>query len=1437
MPKPLSMLLFLKKLKRFAFLFFILSSSTLVAQSNFDQRASYEDYIHSLVNKVQQECRVSNRLSEDSFSRLPIGITPSGCSGTSIVVIDSAYRGENGRWYFTVYASVVLPGSTEPIAFAGKNFSLDGGGISSAKEPLLFLVSEKSISLGNLGTLRIPADGNNNVTFSCDGFKSIKISADLVFNTTLIESADDSRPQEVISRISFSTSNLNDIVYSFSISPFRIRGIDNVSFQVQEAAGDFSDYSNPTGFSAPKEVYQEFGKDLNLWRGVFFKNVTIRIHSIFGDSTRSYPTISARDFLIDDRGVSGTFVATHIMSLQNGQVDGWPISFDKIELRFIFNDLAGGELSGLLKIPILGDNPIPYKALAEKDAEGIAFKVSISTTKDISFDSKLGATIVVRKGSEVGIGRSNGKVFLFSNLNGELSFSQGLLHVDGVTFQDFQVTSRKPYVVGGIFSTIPRQDKHSQFPVGISKLTVKVAPGLAGLSADVYLNLGEDMFRADGTFNLIAELERANDSSTQRWKVNKYGVDSLALQGSSDAISLGGFVKLFKEDSTYGDGFRGQLRFLLGDLMDKSVLVNAVFGRTDGFKYWHMDASFPVKTLKFGAVTFVGFKIAASHRMARVNWSNDPGNGLLMPHLAVYKPDKNSGVSVAIGATLFIKKEKLCNADVDIEVAFTNRKGFKHVMLSGDAFLLTTIEEREKSGEAPIYGRLMVLFDLQNKVFHVNVIAHMNLAGIVRGAGPNDKVGELVIHVDPRDWYFYVGRPSEMAGINILGLFKAKFYFMVGTQVEPIPDPPDQLREVFGEIDISMMRDERMLRNGNGLAFGLNSKFKFDERLGPFYAVLKSGGGIDFMVKEYRHAECLGRPGRKIGLNGWYGGGQFYLYFMGKIGIRFKGSDFDIVNIASASLFQANFFNPSWLRGVLAGRFSILGGLVKGKFRLRLEIGDKCEVVVQGGEVTGVRVIADMKPRADSVVSVFTAPQVSFNTSINTQFSMMDHQDRISSYRVKIHSFNMSNKKQDIATSIRFNESMDVASLKTEDVLPANSELKLHCSIFWEKNLDNSGWRPVTIDGKLYLESDSTVFTTGGLPDFIPAENVVYSYPTDRQYHLHLGEERTGYIQLDFGQDYLFEENKTDPFVYVVEFLERGVPVASEPIRYDVTQNRISFVIPEVLEKEKVFNMRLLLRVVGQKVDENVSRNEKMLTSTDDEEIYGNENLLNGSILESREKKIYELHFRTSKFDRFLEKFNSLTGKRDIFDVAVGNVTVIGQRITTSEGFDEVELKDTGDRRQAFVRLEADGGNKWFKDYISRFLYDAYPIDDDVKIEWRDVRILGLKPLKAVSLRNESGAIFLTDNEITRGFSRNSGTGVILGYYVPFYAFRDFIELRNKAASRFIDNWNDAGAGAKDLLRYSSFTDILEGNYKVLVKYFLPGGTSPKFEGQFIIKY
>jgi hypothetical protein len=784
------------------------------------------------------------------------------------------------------------------------------------------------------------------------------------------------------------------------------------------------------------------------------------------------------------------------------------------------------------------------------------------------------------------------------------------------------------------------------------------------------------------------------------------------------------------------------------------------------------------------------------------------------------------------------------NADAMLELTFNQGGGLRSAAFTGTAFFFVPVKSRGrtsggKAPSAPVYASLSMLFDNDNDVFHANLKTYLNFQNIIKGVGPNNLVGEAVIHVDKRNWYFYVGRPSQMFGVDIAKLAVAQTYFMIGTQIEPMPPPPAEVLEVIEDIDPSSKPQPTALKGGRGFATGAHFRIGFDskDRLKPFYILVAIGAGADIMLMDYGDAQCKGRSG-PIGMDGWYASGQAYVFLKGKVGIRVKRRDFDILSLGAAALLQAKLPNPTWMKGELAGKYSLLGGLVKGKFNLKMEVGEQCELINQGSEIEDIQVISDLKPDAGAVeVNVFSAPQVSFNTSMETDFSMKDLNDNLNAYRIKMESFTLTGNAGAEKATIEWNSQKDVAILRTDEILPPRSKLKALVRVFWEKKSERGIWETMKENGQVAYELKEANFTTGAAPDFIPEENVAYTYPVRDQYNFHVSETGSGYVKLKLGQSYLFESTAETPYTFIARFEDLTRKRIEVPLVYNASQKIVTFEIPQSLAKQSIYRLFLLkIPVESGGIDKNLTRSEKKVDGGEGNETAIASNTLEGTITQAAEKELYSTVFRTSQFGTFAEKWNTLTGGADLFDVAQGYVAVIGKRINLQETFDDIETKGVDGRSQPLVQALASPETPWFKNVISPMLYNTYPVDKDIVIDWRDPSVLGVKPLRGVTIFNSDRSHYVLEQEnISAGMASSKSGAVTIGYFISYYSFFDYRDLANKAAAKFLSTGGVGTAGT--ILNAGGYTDLLAGDYPVEISYRLPGTNQVTFRREISIKF
>jgi hypothetical protein len=1446
------------------------------AQTDYNLVSGFENAVNAKCKVVQENCKITTKLDESDLFELPIGISPQGCNGTTIIVIDSAYRTEKGGQFFSAYASIVIPGTSKPIAFAAKNIGFGKGGLKSSSQIKLVLVSKQTIKVNDNLTLELPADGHNYIEFDCDGFKAINLKGNFIFSDGLLKPDPDLAKgiNTVTASFEVNTHDLSNIMTTVNITPFQISGLSDVSFEVHNAVVDYSDIVNPSGFIFPQGYQQTYGADITLWRGFYLQDLTVRVKALSDGTTATGNdfAINAHNLIIDDLGVSGIFTASNLLPLKEGSADGWPFSVDKLSAKIELNRLTGGALAGVVGIPFLGDNPVGYSAMVEQENNHMNFRFAVAIPDSIVFETALSATVQLDKGSVIALEKKgNGKLIPSALLHGKITVG-GKLNAKGLAFQNLGLTTAKPYVTSGEFSTIGiGQSKGvGNFPVQINDISLKIYQREVALGFGLtlnFMNKEDSPFGGSTHLEILAAMEEKQytvdgdddgkpsyTKTKHEWKFKKVRVRDISIDIQL-AFTLKGSLTLYDDDPVYGTGFHGNVTFAIKKVLEKGIKVNAYFGSKDDFRYWHIDAYVPVGQIPiFPPVLLTGIMGGASYKMVRQqplqpDFSELGGTETEKPakqeEYLVYIPDGNAGLGFLAGVSLVVANDNAINADVMFEIQFNKGGGLKYIRFDGSAFFLTPTKSRGRvsGGEAPtatILAQMSMLFDNDNDVFHSNLKTYINLAGIITGVGPNGLVGEAVIHVDRNNWYTYIGRPSSMFGINILGLATAQTYFMVGTKVDNLPLPPSEVREIFGDIDLSLMRDDLAAAGGKGFAAGVHFKVAFDskDRLKPFYIMMAVGAGTDIMLRNYGNAQCVGRDG-KLGINGWYASGQAYVFLTGKVGLRVKKKSFDVISLGLAALLQANLPNPAWMRGMLAGKYSVLGGLVKGKFNLKFEIGEQCELLQQGAEVADIVVIADIKPDANATdVNVFTAPQVSFNTAIGQDFSMVDMQNNVNAYRVVLDEFTLSKDGVKIPGTIRWNASYDVAMLKTAEILPPQSSLKVSAKIHWEKKSGNGLWETVHDNDNVDItETKETQFTTGLAPKFIPEENVVYSYPIKYQHNLYINESGAGYVKLDYGQEYLFRTTEDGAsWEYIARFKDNKGKVSEVPLSYDEPQARVNFNFP-TLEKQAIYTMTFIKKPQANgAIDKNVQRQEVTVDAGEGNEMTTNSNTLEGTVTQSVEKEIYTSAFRASQFGTFSEKWTALGSGYDAFDVAKGNVAVIGKRMNTAESFDEYELMGK-EGMEPLVQVTASPNNTWFKTIISPLLYDLYPYDNDIVIDWRKPEVLGVKPLKGVKLTGSVEPFKLTDSNITAGNTPPTKGSVLIGYYLSYYVYWDYQDLSNKVSAKYVNNWNSRPEGVKRLMAETGYTDLLEGNYPVDIKYTLPGAEKPNFTTQVSIKF
>jgi len=392
------------------------------------------------------------------------------------------------------------------------------------------------------------------------------------------------------------------------------------------------------------------------------------------------------------------------------------------------------------------------------------------------------------------------------------------------------------------------------------------------------------------------------------------------------------------------------------------------------------------------------------------------------------------------------------------------------------------------------------------------------------------------------EWFFYMGHwsPEEPFGnrgslvLNVVDLARVEIshYLMAGNglprNLPPLPpavndilngpsspeDDPTARAALASETNnviarLNLPRDDM---SAEGFAMGAYFNSEIDLKFAIFYAYFSFTLGFDINITK-SIVECHNPDGPgsfQRGLDGWYGQGQAYMAMEGDLGVHidlfFIKGKFSIVNLAAAVMIQAGIPNPEYFRGRVGLRYSILNGMVKGHCNFQMDVGQKCQQV--NPNPFGMDLIADLAPEGGRDLSVFTVPIAAYNFPINEILTFEEEVD-YDEYRLKhikgyVDKFEI---REGNARGLIVNTSTVHSSDNLQSRAVLRSWLKEytrhHVGITMKAKEYTSrtggGARQVVAGGVTWQEYRTVEFTTGPRPDYLPEDNVKYTYPIQRQ--------------------------------------------------------------------------------------------------------------------------------------------------------------------------------------------------------------------------------------------------------------------------------------------------------------------------------------------------
>lgn len=935
----------------------------LFATPTFSQNSQDTTGISGLYNKIisldetvrnNPNRQVSNFNPSDTAS-LPIGIVKEIGQTKYIICIDSAYFTPQGA-FFNVYMALDFPNTTKKIAFAAKGIQFNPQGVIVSNGARLQLVSQQVVNIGPKTQMVFKNDGQNFIEWDCNGYKQAGLSIDFVFGSELFENV--SNPNTPVSAsMEMVIADLNNITFQLNqMDKFRVAGAKDFIFELTNIVIDRSDQTTPQGVSLPAQTLMSYNNDLNAWKGFYAQNATVTLPdklSAHNQATEVY----AYNLIIDDAGLSGSFGANNVFSTSDGSMnDKWGFSLDNIQVDIVSNHVTGGTLTGTIEVAPLDDQPLAYTASISEQVgqDRLDYTFAVSPGDSAITIDAFKSQIELYPSSQFIVQSQNDRFVPSAVLNGSWSLNNSKAQMQGFTFQSLAIGTQAPYFTSGIFSLAQDTSKLMRFPVSVTSVGITQTPtNNLAFTVGLGLNLGSSAvnFSVNTTVRVISQ---QGVSDPRKLEYNRFEVDNIAFDLNTNAFHLQGVIAVKDDDPVFGDLFFGNIALSITNVLDNPIMVSAGFGKMPTYKYWFTDAAIPVNipigniniTSMYGGVQRrVQSTLSDQQQLARVAANISPTPGTSIP----FTPNENQGLQFRAGVGLTHGlQESVFNGETMLTVAFNPSGGFQSINLQGQAYMMVTRAQRQNNNIKKVHGAVSINYDNVQKVLDANLNASIYAPGTLSGNV------DITLHVDQNDWYFWLNRPSNRASVNVLnGLFYANAYFMIGTQLDPIPAPPTYITNAFSGSTYSPV-DFSSAATGNGFAMGVEFGANFG---GEFpkttnwrgFVNVQVGAGFDLMLMNASNYHCSGSSDA-VGMNGYYCQGQVYAYLNGSLGVRRYKDNGDLKNtynlgsLQVAALLQGKFPKPTYVYGAVNIQANVLN-VIDLNFTADVEFGNDCALV------------------------------------------------------------------------------------------------------------------------------------------------------------------------------------------------------------------------------------------------------------------------------------------------------------------------------------------------------------------------------------------------------------------------------------------------------------------------------------------------------------
>ena len=1408
-------------------------------------------------------------------------------NGTNVQKLPIIVTNQIGSYEYTIYIDNVTWGvDQEPTLDAhfimedqesGQSFALSGiaipfgpGGLASGPGSRLHLGTDIEIKLNNASMLILKGTENTYVEWSCEGFQGMGVDMAIEFCRNIIvplEANYTPKPDPIRYRLEMVTTITEWLEFTFIVNspgPFAMAKFEDIKFDFTDITVDMSSTSG--GGIRPLSGYDsDFLADSILtdaWKGFHIAALSVVLPNQFNEGG-SIITVSANDVIIDGSGVTGQTAVSNesLLSPEEGNMGGWPLGINKFGMKVINNHVAGIDIGGLVNVPIFEE----YMAYDATIYPGDKYEFTVSPLESATVNMML-ATATIENNSSISMSYEN-EVFTASALltgaievNGSSEESTIDFNIPKLNFTNLKISNHAPYFSPGTWQiSDDLSAKFKGFDLTLSNINMYKPgsdPTEAALGFDLGLKLsvlkGLDI---NGSLGVVGKMLVEDDR--QRWVYSHLDPNAFCINTSFPGVSrLDGCLTWFPDgetpDPVYGEGFRGSIEVEFTGFGNSMSAVGQ-FGKVNGYKYFFVDAMGNFSPgIAAGPLMLNGFGGGISHHMdntfnpGSVDFDDlsDPGDSIGESYSGIiYTPNQDTGLGLR-ASTLFTLagKEELFNGSLEMGMAFNSNTsgqgGLSGMYLKGlgkflseptaDISILNNLPDDIKKGSnvkpninAAISGFVYFEYDFNAPSFVGDI-------GVFLDAGPlvgrdNGKLVNGKLNFTPTEWHIQFGMPDidqRCGALLQIGstAIDLNSYFVAGSSIPSIPPIPQSVRD----IAYSYKPFAGLGSPGPGMAFGAGLTVDVNVKAaGIIEGYLLAEAGFDVMLKKYSGITC---GGSAIGINGWYAAGQAYAAISG--GLKFFGVE--VFKTGVAAILQARLPNPTFLSGNVGVEFKVMHK--KFKKSISVNIGDDCTFESSDPNAAlGLDVIAYFDPYDSGLgIVVDTKPIVYMNVPVDQEFEVEDLNGERHEYIIT--------KPSQEQVSMTTSEGEEIPF--TINILDGNTEIEI--SPLWMFPENDTITLEVTVDiymngDSLTSETKSTTFVTDEGFCNIPESNVVSSYPVNGMYNYYKEEHTDCYIELDLGQPELFYDIPED---MEQAFLLTGTSGSSSNIDYlyDPETNRVNFHLdPELLQNGEMYKLQLLR---GEDIYSTAGSSSVASSSNNQASSVGMN--ANGSTHEGPKNKVlFTAFFRASEYNTIAEKIAAIQQLPDHVESTQHNGTIIYKDMDSMEPFTSDEnISSTYDNAVSTTWFQSNYGDK---------LYSLFP----KKMTLCDG---GIYPFLDTDHLIENSVVIVSENnlEITGSVFRQgivpSGRSQIQFQYSKLLK-HDFIEAKFRTMScigqlqeycgnaSFQEGNGDPpptmtsnecheeviGVGILNF-RDDPFVDILNGDYKVKIKYSLPDG-------------